>query len=145
MKFPDYSSPNRSVSFSELVGKTLTKVEGSKHSDSIDFYTTDGDVYHQWHQQDCCESVSVEDICGDWEEIIGSPILSAEESTNVPEGFVDPYAPKETETAQCYYRESFTWTFYRITTMLGQVVIRWYGTSNGYYGEGVSFCKYDRD
>ncbi len=140
MKFPDYDSPNRYVKFSDLVGKTLAKVDGRKGDESIHFTTVDGDEYHLWHQQDCCESVTVEDICGDWDEIIGEPILKAEESTNVPEGFADPYA----EGNKFHYRESFTWTFYRITTMKGQVVIRWYGTSNGYYSESVSFCKYDK-
>ena len=142
MQFPNYSSPNRSVGFSALVGKTLAKVDGSKGDESIHFVTVDGDEYHLWHEQGCCESVTVEDICGDWDEIIGSPILSAEESTNVPEGFVDPHDKKDEKGWS--YRESFTWTFYRITTMKGQVVIRWYGTSNGYYSESVSFCKYDK-
>jgi hypothetical protein len=81
--------------------------------------------------------VRVDDICGEWEEILNSPILAAGVSTNLPIGFVDPYEKRK-------YRESFTWTFYRITTMLGQVVIRWYGTSNGYYSESVSFCKYEK-
>lgn len=143
MQFPDYCSPNRSVSFSQLEGKTLVKVDGSKGDKSIHFTCADGDEFHMWHEQDCCESVTVDDICGDWDEIIGSLIIKAEEITNAPEGFVDPYAPKKGSDSD-YWRESFTWTFYRITTMKGQVVIRWYGTSNGYYSESVSFCKYDR-
>lgn len=141
MKFPDYGSPNRDVKFSALEGKTLAAVKGSKGSEEIVFTTVDGEVYQLWHEQDCCESVTVDDICGDWDEILGSPILKATESTNAPKGFVDPYEPKEGD----YGRESFTWTFYRITTMKGQVVIRWYGRSNGYYSERVSFCKYDQD
>lgn len=124
--------------FASLVGKTLTAVRGSKGDDTIVFECSDGTKYQLYHCQDCCESVSVEDICGEWEEILNSPILKAEESTNIPEGFVDPFAEQDKNG---YGRDSFTWTFYRITTMLGQVVIRWYGTSNGYYSESVSFCK----
>ena len=132
-----YENQDRDVDFSTLVGKTLTKVEGSEGDDAIIFTTTDGEEYQLWHSQDCCESVSVDDICGEWNEIIGHPILKAEENSSTDPIENDPHAPKEGD----YGGDSFTWTFYRITTELGQVVIRWYGYSNGYYSEGVTFSK----
>jgi hypothetical protein len=76
--------------------------------------------------------VSIEDICGDLQDLVGSTITQAEESMSDenPEGLKVPE-----------YQDSFTWTFYRFATAKGSVVIRWYGESNGYYSESVSFEK----
>lgn len=113
--------------FSDLIGKTLVKVENQ--GDRIDFVCNDGTAYAQFHDQDCCESVTVEDVIGDLDDLIGSPILKAEETTSTdnPEG-----VSKDDQ-------ESFTWTFYHIATKKGHVTIRWYGESNGYYSESVDF------
>lgn len=118
-----------SSNFSSLLGKTLVAIEGRKGDESITFTADNGDKYVFYHEQDCCESVSVEDICGEWTDLIGSPILQAEESTS----------DKNPDGVVVKYQDSFTWTFYRIATIKGQVVVRWYGESNGYYSEGVDF------
>ena len=111
--------------FSDLVGKTLTNVNIG--DEEILFTTDDGKQFRLWHSQDCCESVYVESVVGDINDLIGTPILRAEE--------VDSSGtPKLGE-----YDESFTWTFYKLATVKGYVDIRWYGTSNGYYSESVSF------
>lgn len=113
--------------FSELIGKTLTQI--NVDTDEIRFICDDGTSYRMHHLQDCCECVSVEDVIGDVEDLIGKPILKAEETTSGenPEGIV-----KE-------YQDSFTWTFYHLATIKGHVTIRWYGESNGYYSESVDF------
>lgn len=115
---------------SDLLGKTLTAVE-NKENDQIIFTCDDGKKYFMYHSQDCCESVSVEDINGDLNDLIGSPITLAEETTSNenPEGVT-----KE-------YQDSFTWTFYKLATVKGYVDIRWYGESNGYYSESVDFVE----
>ena len=115
------------VKFAELIGRTLSKIDNS--GDEIVFTCEDGTRYKQYHAQDCCESVSVEDIAGDLDDLIGSPILVADESSSG-----DSVKP-ELES------DSYTWTFYKLATVKGHVTIRWFGTSNGYYGEGVSFAK----
>lgn len=119
------------VEFSCLLGKTIIEIpNGIKPGDDeVEFVCSDGTRYKMLHQQDCCESVSIEDVNGDWADLLGVPILVAEENGNEP----DPEPLKNAE--------SYTWTFYRIATRLGFVVIRWLGESNGYYSESVDFVQ----
>lgn len=130
---------NADVPFTELIGKTLTNVIVSDNKDQIDFVADDGTTYRMYHIQDCCESVDIEDITGDLSDLIGSPILKAEEST-------DTGSPKTEEygSGYSYTDESSTWTFYKLATIKGYVDIRWYGSSNGYYSESVDFVKLPR-
>lgn len=122
------------MNINALIGKTLVEVAGKEGDDEIIFKTTDGKTFRMYHRQDCCESVRVEDICGDLQDLIGSPICQAEESSSrdYPQGY-------KRKDGYDYIPESMTWTFYRLATQKGQVVIRWYGESNGYYSEEVSF------
>ena len=78
------------------------------------------------------------DIVGDIEDLIGSPLLMAEEVTN--EQNINPAGVEVPED-----QDSFTWTFYKLATIKGYVTIRWYGQSNGYYSESVSFEKIQSD
>jgi len=117
----------------ELIGKTLTKIDVDMEQDEITFTCDNGDKYKMYHYQDCCESVIIDDINGDINDLIGLPILVAEESTNENENPFDFTIPE--------YQESFTWTFYKLATIKGYVDIRWYGDSNGYYSESVDFEK----
>lgn len=117
------------VEFSELKGKVVTKVESD--NSLIVFFTNDGYRYSMYHDQDCCESVYVESIVGDLEDLVGEEILVAEEVTGeTPNDYKFEYEP-----------ESYTWTFYKLASRKGYVDIRWLGESNGYYSEGVSFVK----
>ena len=61
-------------------------------------------------------------------DLEGSPILLAEEVSSVGE-----------EDKPDSIDNSFTWTFYRFATVRGNVTVRWYGSSNGYYSESVTF------
>ena len=90
----------------------------------LEFKTTCGRVFDMFHLQDCCESVYLEDVSGDFSDLIGSPILVAEERTT--EGEEGGYG-------------TYTWTFYTFRTLKGSVDLRWYGSSNGYYSESVDF------
>lgn len=118
------------VGIDVLVGKVLKSIE--RHEDEIFFNTEEGERFHMYHSQDCCENVSIDDICGDLEDLIGSPIVRAEERSS------DEDWPKGVERGE-YEPESYTWTFYELATNKGSVTIRWFGESNGYYSERVDF------
>jgi len=109
--------------FSDILGYCITHIE--RNHDELKLYLGDTVYVHMYHQQDCCEDVFIEDICGDLDDLIGSPLLQAEEVTNHDSGPLNEYD------------ESYTWTFYKFATVNGSVTIRWYGSSNGYYSEYV--------
>ena len=51
---------------SELLGKTLVAITGADEgNDEIIFECSDGSKYRMFHDQECCENVTIEDICGD--------------------------------------------------------------------------------
>lgn len=118
--------------FSEIIGKTIIKAENK--NDKITFICSDGTTFKMFHDQDCCESVGVEDITGDLSDLYGSPILQASEDSNLD--LTD--AQKERERSA----ESFTWTFYTLRNINATVQIRWFGESNGYYSESVTIEKH---
>lgn len=124
---------NEYPKFEDLKGKVLAKVENNKDEEII-FTTDDGEVYKLYHEPDCCEYVTIEDICGDLDDLIGEPLLVAEEVEYKQD--VNPGGVPEMK-----YDVSFTWTFYKLDTRKGGVTIRWYGESNGYYSESVDFCR----
>lgn len=117
--------------FEELKGKIITSIEIGSNDDEINFTCKDGTKYLMYHEQNCCESVSIDDICGDLNDVIGHPILLAEESSSNDN-------PK-----RMYDWSSHTWTFYKLDTIKGGVTIKWYGESNGYYSESVNFRRTD--
>lgn len=124
------------MKFEELKGLTIATIEGAeKGSQTIEITTRCGRHFQIYHQQDCCEDVAVEDVCGDVNDLINAPLMLAEESTNE----TDDLGHKSLND------ESFTWTFYRLATLMGFVTIRWLGTSNGYYSESVDIYEITKE
>lgn len=112
------------IEFTDLVGKTLANIENVQDQELI-LTLTDGTKYKFYHEQDCCEHVEIDDVCGDLNDLLNTPLLLAEEATD----------DGETDWG------TYTWTFYKFATIKGDVTVKWYGQSNGYYSESVNFCK----
>lgn len=110
--------------FEDLLGRCLTSIDYDDYS--MRMYLTKDNYVEFYHEQDCCEYVYIEDICGDLEDLIGYPLVEAEEVV-------------EDASEADNVCESGTWTFYKFRTEKGSVVIRWLGESNGYYSESVNY------
>ena len=119
-------------SFTKVIGKILKDVQvtkytpGKNESDEIHFIFTDNTEYKMYHDNDCSEHVEIEDVTGDLDDLIDSPLIVAEEVTS----------------RDSVASESGTWTFYKFATAKGYVDIRWYGESNGYYSEVAQFKQF---
>lgn len=114
-----------------LVGRTITQIDGMvPHSEHVEFTFDDGSKLFMYHSEVCCETVDIEDVIGDPEDLIGSPLTLFEVAQgNLP-------ARREMSTLDA---DSYTWTFVRIATAQGHVDVRWYGESNGWYSEVPAF------
>lgn len=119
-----------------LLGKTLVGmvVSEKEEKDEILFTLNTGEQYVMNHSQDCCESVCVEDITGDIDDLIGHPLLLVQEVSDTFED-VEHTNSEDDDSSR-------TWTFYKLATIKGCVTIRWFGTSNGYYSEDVDFTEW---
>jgi hypothetical protein len=115
----------------ELLGKTVDKivVDIKSSENSIEFHV-DNDVYCMFPEEDMVNetgndvNIYIDDICGNIDDLVGSPILIAEE-------------------AESKENSNLTWTFYKFATKNGHVTIRWHGSSNGNYSEKVCFRKWE--
>jgi hypothetical protein len=94
------------------------------------FFMRDGSykdyIVHMYHQQDCCEEVSLVDY-GDILDMKGQ-LIEAEEITNTmgtDEGHM-------------------THTFYKFRTASEMETLRWVGESNGYYSEEITLDIYEQ-
>lgn len=125
-------------SIDRMVGQTMASVERGTDgaSDTLTFTTVNGVQFVFHYEPDCCARCDIESIVGDLADLVGVPLLMAEEATSRDD---PPDAP-----AREYPAESQTWTFYKFATIKGYVDVRWYGESNGYYSESVSLHCLER-
>ena len=113
------------LDISDMVGRVFTSV--TQDGETMVFENAT-ERFRFFHYQDCCESVVIDDIVGDLSDLVGEPLLMAEE--------VSGEAPVEFDEMR---HECVEWTFYKFATRRGYVDVRWMGESNGYYSTSVSF------
>lgn len=85
-----------------------------------------------YHSPDCCETVNIDDVCGDLHDLEDTEILSAIR-THMDLTPSDPGADIRHDQEDNYY--------FKIDTAKGSVTIRWYGSSNGWYSTEVECVK----
>ena len=119
-----------------MKGRTIQRVQQIGNKEII-FVLKGGGAYKLHYEQDWCATATIEDVCGDLNDLVDEPLLLAEEASNRDENPIGISIEDQ---------DSFTWTFYKMSTIKGSVTIRWYGESNGYYSENVTFsCIEDKN
>lgn len=113
------------IELDSLVGEVLTHIDVSESNEEIRLTTQSGRIILIYHDQDCCESVKIEDTEGDWHSLIGKVLIETKKE-EYPQG--DP--PPE-------YPDSWTRTVLKFRVDDATVISRWIGESNGYYSESV--------
>ncbi len=101
------------VKFNCLLGKKIKKIK-KINDDEIRFYTKNAE-YRMYGDQECCENIYIDDICGDFKNIVKQEILLANESF------------------QPCFSNTLGWTFYNLATIKGTVTITWKGKANSPY------------
>lgn len=123
------------TNFSDITGHIITGVALGETEDGGTMLTIHTRhavtrTAHEWrmyHDQDCCECVDLVDGIDALRGLIGNKVVTAEEVS------------ERGENAE--YGDTYTWTYYKIATMHGDACLRWYGSSNGYYSESVTFTE----
>lgn len=127
--------------FEDLCNRTIKKIERfSGGTEALIFHCTNeyylaDDIFIMQPNESesalsegCDVQVYIEDITGDLNDLIGTPILRASIEKNI-----------EKEKLTDVHVAEYLWTFYKLATIKGYVDIRWYGSSNGYYSIEVGF------
>lgn len=115
----------------DINGKIIKSIDGlEKGSEVVSINFMDGSSLIQVHEQDCCESVEVEQVDGDASKHIGATVYELIEKVVEQEDIDKEILPA--------WVDSITATFYTLKTSKGYIDWRWFGESNGYYSEDVS-------
>lgn len=107
--------------FETMIGEVLSSIDIDTKENQILLTTKSGRIFKFYHEQDCCESVTINGlVVGDIQKLVGGVIqeITKEEST--------------TDTTLTFKIDEHT------------VISNWIGESNGYYSESVDFQEIDK-
>jgi serine/threonine protein phosphatase PrpC len=118
----------RHVEFSDLVGEVLDAVDIDREENQILLTTRSGRKFLVYHEQDCCEKVAISGQDGNFDKLIGKPIVEARD-----------FAVDTGESESDYDSQTTTTLVFRVDDQT--VISRWVGDSNGYYSESVDIAE----
>lgn len=127
----------KQTKINDLVGKTIKSIE-NKDNRYLQFSMSSGEVYSMYKQDGYYgneSSAVLEDIAGSLNDLIGNPILLAEERTNKNAPKVKNNQGEEID----FYNTQ--WTFYELATIKGSVTLRWYCYASLFYSDNVYFVQ----
>lgn len=112
-----------------LCGKIVAHMDGF-HSGSTEccIKFTDGSLARLYHEQDCCEEVYLEDVCGNPSDFIEQPLTLFEQRDGT------------------YDEGSMRYTFYELGCPKGCITLRWYGYADwASYSTAVDYIITDHN
>ena len=114
---------SKAKEWKELLGQEIIQIALDTVTDCrrLILVLKNGDCVVMQGDPDEMSCVRLEDIAGDWADILNQEILQAEEAVS------------KTKDGD----GSATWSFYKLATIKGSITLRWCGSSNGYYSESV--------
>lgn len=118
----------KTINTHSLVGKTVTSID----ADGTSFTTSDGKQYIMRHEQSCCEYVRHSHTIGRPKDLIGAPLIFANDDHAEPADHPNMAKPS------C---DSHTWTVFQFHTATARLEVWWLGESNGYYSEDVNLFE----
>jgi hypothetical protein len=115
------------VEFSALVGEVLDSVDIDREENQILLTTRSGRKFLVYHEQDCCETVAISGQDGNFDKLIGKPLIEARDiAVDTSEEAIDS---SQTTTTLVFRVDDQT------------VISRWVGDSNGFYSESVDIAE----
>ena len=110
----------------KMIGEVLTNVDIGDRDEGVLFTCQSGKQFRMYHDQDCCESVGIEDQSGDFHKLIGKKLVYVGETDG--------------KSGENDYG-TFTDTEYTFKVDDHTVIVKWHGESNGYYSESVCLVE----
>ncbi len=114
----------------DMDGAKISDIKGLEQDSEEVLFITDKGSFRFYHNQDCCETVYLEDF-----NVMGT----------LKDSTIQELVTKTSDNSKPKYDESATHTFYTLRTDKGYLDLRFNGESNGYYSEIACFEKVEED